>query len=266
MGHVRCPAGTRSGRISLAIVCGTAVVLLVWLSGALFVVPPLIRSAYRAESWPLLNDLISGRATHPVEAYLAAWRSVAMRITVLVLVCGAVVLVAARPEVHAFLRPNPLPERALPFGNWRRLGVYGLITTVVLGSLACIALDTEAWPLSQYPMYSDMRQEKFYQTLVFGVTEFGEVDLSVEQYWRPYGRVHLGLAVERWQADADKLEAALSGALSLYESRRLLGRHDGPAVRGLRFYKLEWRLHPRLENVDRPERKELILEFLRESR
>ncbi len=265
MGDPRRPAGASSGRISLVIAFGTAFVLLAWMGGAVFVVPPLIRSAYRAESWPFLNDLISGRATHPVEAYLAAWRSVAMRTAAFVLGFGAAAFVAARPEVHAFLRPA-LPERALPFGNWRRLGVYGLIATVVLGSLACIALDTEAWPLSQYPMYSDMRQEEFHQTRVFGVTEFGEVDLSAAQYWRPYGRVHLGLAVDRWQADADRLEAALSDALSLYESRRLLGRHDGPAVRGLRFYRLEWRLQPWVENVDRPDQKELILEFLRESR
>ena len=71
MGRVRRPAGMSPGRISMIIALGTGFVLLVWLIGAEFVVPSLIRSAHQEESWPLLNDLISGRATHPVEAYLA---------------------------------------------------------------------------------------------------------------------------------------------------------------------------------------------------
>jgi hypothetical protein len=79
------------------------------------------------------------------------------------------------------------------------------------------------------------------------------------------GRVHFDLAVQRWQEDTERLEAALSGALSLYDSRRLLGGHDGPAVRGLRFYEVEWRIHPWAENADRPDQKTLIYEFLRES-
>lgn len=266
MKSFRSSGATSPGRTSRTIALWTALVLLGWLLGGLFVVPALIRSAYRAESWSLLNDLISGRATHPVEAYLAAWNVVVAWVAALVLLGGVVVLVVARPEVRDFFRPEPLPERALPAGRLRLLGVNGLIATVVLGSLACIALDTEVWPLSQYPMYSDMRIETFRQTRVFGITESGEVDLSSERYWAPYGRVHLGLAVDRWQADADRLRGVIGSALTMYESKRAMGTHDGPALHGLRFYRVEWRLHPRLENVDRPDRKELIFEFQAEDR
>ena len=261
----RSPAPATPGRVSLAIVLWTALVVTLWLIGAAFVVPPVIHSAYRGESWPILNDLISGSATLPVEAYLADWRGVAGRIATLILALGAAAVVVARPEVRDFVRPDGLPHGALPLGNRRRVGIIAVITTVVLGSLASIFLNREVWPFSQYGMYSGIAQERFSQIRVFGVTAAGEVDLSATRYWTPMGRVHFDLAVQRWQEDTEQVEAALSGALTLYDSRRLLGSHDGPAVRGLRFYEVEWLLHPRAENVDRPERRELIYEFLRES-
>lgn len=58
-----------------------AAVLGVWLVGAWFVVPSMIRRAYRGESVGPLNDLISGRDAHPVEWYLDAWRTLAVGLT-----------------------------------------------------------------------------------------------------------------------------------------------------------------------------------------
>ena len=266
------PAGVRDSepslargsatRVSLYVAAGTAFSVVLWLLVARLVVPPLIESAYREESWGFFNDMLSGRAQHGLELYLAAWRSLAGRIAAVLVTAGAGVLLVARPEVRAALRPRALPENALPPGRGRRAVVLALISTVVLGSLLSIALDREAFPFSPYPMYSGIVREEYDQFRVFGVTEQEEVELSAAGYWRPYGAVHLGLALDRWQADSSRLEAGLSGALLLYESRRRQGLHDGPALRGLRFRRVVWRLHPWAENIDQPERRELVYEFI----
>jgi len=48
----------------------------VWLAFAQLVVPPVIKSAYRGESLPVLNNTISGQAIHPVETYLQEWNQI----------------------------------------------------------------------------------------------------------------------------------------------------------------------------------------------
>src|SRR5207253_10754291 len=44
-----------------------------WSVFATLVVPAVIESAYRGESWSFLNRMISGQATHPVGDYLQDW-------------------------------------------------------------------------------------------------------------------------------------------------------------------------------------------------
>ena len=39
------------------------------------VVPPLIRAAYEGRSLPLLNRVFQRRIPHPIEHYLALWRT-----------------------------------------------------------------------------------------------------------------------------------------------------------------------------------------------
>ena len=51
-----------------------------WLVFAKFVVPPIIESVYRGESFSLLNNAIKGQAEFPVEHYLQKWDGVGMRV------------------------------------------------------------------------------------------------------------------------------------------------------------------------------------------
>ena len=46
---------------------------LVWVMFAKLIVPPVIESAYRGESWPFLNRVIHGQAVHSVHFYLQLW-------------------------------------------------------------------------------------------------------------------------------------------------------------------------------------------------
>src|SRR5262249_39359978 len=60
------------GRIRLLL--GLMVLSLgLWIVFAKLVMPPVIESAYRGESWSFLNRMISGQATSPVSAYLQKW-------------------------------------------------------------------------------------------------------------------------------------------------------------------------------------------------
>jgi predicted DCC family thiol-disulfide oxidoreductase YuxK len=75
---------------------------LVWIIFATLIVPLFIESAYRGESWPFLNRIISGRAVHSVHHYLYAWYNV----TIISSVVGSfgfllIVLVSSSP---AFIR------------------------------------------------------------------------------------------------------------------------------------------------------------------
>jgi len=62
------------------LVCGVVAVL--WLAFALVFVPPIIESAYRGETLPVLNGMIKGQHVNPITYYLQKWN----RITVSVLV------------------------------------------------------------------------------------------------------------------------------------------------------------------------------------
>ena len=45
-----------------------------------------------------------------------------------------------------------------------------------------------------------------------------------------------------------------------YEHRREAGLHDGPHLRTLRLYQVDWELEPYAANIDRPIDRELLVE------
>lgn len=86
-----------TGRRPIRIWTVTAVLLtLLWLPVAIWIVPAIIRGAYSGESFSFLSSLLSGRDIHPVERYLDAWRSLAIRLTVLLGVVLAISFVVVR--------------------------------------------------------------------------------------------------------------------------------------------------------------------------
>ena len=79
LAHVHQVLGARINRPTLLLaLCFLTAGL--WLVFANFVVPPIIESVYRGESFSLLNSAIKGQAEFPVEHYLRKWNSTAMRI------------------------------------------------------------------------------------------------------------------------------------------------------------------------------------------
>jgi hypothetical protein len=57
------------------------------------------------------------------------------------------------------------------------------------------------------------------------------------------------------------LNEACHDFLVQYEMLRRAGYHDGPSLRGIRLYQLQWRLDPHAQNVVRPDHRELLAEY-----
>jgi len=71
--------------------------LLVWIGFAKVVVPPVIESAYRGESWPFLNHIIHGQAVHSVDFYLHLWDKITKAIFLGGLGLSVIALVISSP-------------------------------------------------------------------------------------------------------------------------------------------------------------------------
>ena len=76
-----------------------------WIVFSWLVVPAVIESAYRGESLPFLNSIISGQAVHPVEHYLAGWEIISWRVLGMLIVLGLipVPLLATHPGLQIYL-------------------------------------------------------------------------------------------------------------------------------------------------------------------
>jgi hypothetical protein len=154
--------------------------------------------------------------------------------------------------------------------RWRVLLVYGLIATVVGGHLLDILFRRDRWPFSSYPMYSNaFRSTTLSGLLLSGVPDdetLPEMPFLLPPHIAPFGPARLGNALGRLNSGADRrdrLAAGLDDVLTRYEARRVAGLHDGPPLRSLRLYRAVWRLEPGAANADRPDRHELLFEYVR---
>jgi arylsulfatase A-like enzyme len=68
-----------------------AAVLAVWAVVALWIAPLVIADAHAGESLAVFNRIMAGQETTPLAEYLAAWRGIALRVTVALLAAGLLV-------------------------------------------------------------------------------------------------------------------------------------------------------------------------------
>jgi hypothetical protein len=159
----------------------------------------------------------------------------------------------------------------------RRLALW--IIYVVLGVHVFAMIDKiDEWPLSYYSMYSRVQPAEFRWDVVYGVTADGrEVKLQHDDYWEPIGAFRLGYALRHMRQRVDSqvvggtraspasgmsaVDRTIAGLMNIYESRRG-SEHEGPPLAKLRLYTVTWRLDPRLANLNRPERRELVSEYV----
>jgi lysophospholipase L1-like esterase len=141
-----------------------------WIVFAKLVVPPVIESAYRGESWSFLNRMISGQATSPVSAYLQKWD----KATIYGLLSGLgfwlVVLVISSPA--------PI-QRVAAF--YRGVAILTLNTFVLLACLEVAALGvSKIWSVVSNPAETEGEpREK--------VSYYASQDWAA-QFWREFKR------------------------------------------------------------------------------
>lgn len=151
----------------------------------------------------------------------------------------------------------------------RLLLVHAVIALLICGSLYDIITGSEHWPFSPYPMYSGVQRERSLSSQwLFGVVEeepYREIPIRGYQYIQPFDQTRLTLALIRARGNSNKqlLNQALRDCLVRYERLRLAGLHDGPPLRGLKIYELEWKLDPKASNLNEPYRRTLLAEFRR---
>lgn len=91
-------------RIRRPLLSSCIVVLAAWFAGGLLIVPRVITSAYADRSWPILNRMLQGRASHPLSFYLEAWNRAFLTGSILLLVLTVVVLLTPWSRVAAEAR------------------------------------------------------------------------------------------------------------------------------------------------------------------
>jgi hypothetical protein len=149
----------------------------------------------------------------------------------------------------------------------RRIAVFTAVFIFIVGPSLCDSVrDTEHWPWSCYPMYSEMETgTKFNDMRLYGVlkrdrqTEFSL--FTDERYLQPFDQSRLAeiLAVVYKRPDID---LALKNCLDRYEAMRRAGRHNGPELAGIRVYRVYWTLDPDGKTIEHPDSKVLLGEYM----
>ena len=75
-----------SSHVSFLAVFALIFLTAVWILVGRLLIPSLIESVYRGESFEILNGLISGQAFHPVQHYLSVWNRIYWEVLVSILV------------------------------------------------------------------------------------------------------------------------------------------------------------------------------------
>lgn len=260
-------------RVSLILVLAIVSLGMVWVVVAKLTVPALIASAYRGESLPIFNRMISGQASHALAEYLATWDQLAWIILLVFFVIGLVIVGIVHPEFQAaFWAPAETMDKdslIAPMARQRVLLIYSLSAIILGGSLFDLITDTEQWPFSQYPMYSAAEKSRSLTVLrLFGVTAEKpqvEIPLIQFQYMQPFDSARLQTALQFIYAHRnDQLSEAVRDCLVRYEALRRVGLHNGPRLQAIRLYRVYWVLDPWARNIDHPDRKDLLVE-VRES-
>jgi hypothetical protein len=242
-----------------------------WLLLAKFVAAPVIASAYRGESLPVLNRAIAGRDVHSLDFYLDDWDRVTRNVCVLITATGLTLSILVHPRFQRFVDSRwPVgtcsADTVHSMPRYRVLLVQFLIVFIVGLSGYAIARPVELWPFSPYPMYAGIaRGTSLTYLRLYGVLDgqdAGEIPLVDLDYIYPFddGKLNDMIHILLRAKEPGRIESVLEDLSNRYEQRRQDGEHGGPRLKGMKVYRLRWSIDPWAANQDRPEVKELIAE------
>jgi hypothetical protein len=170
------------------------------------------------------------------------------------------------PVRRAILAPTKSDDTnpgVWPMGRVGMFAAYIPITLIIGGSVFDMLRDTEHWPWSNFPMYSQIEEKgtTFEDYRLYGVLKSNptaEFSLSTDsRYTQPFDPSRLAEALSLL-ADDPRLHEGLQDRLRRYEILRQSGAHNGPAISGLRLYRVGFVLKADAANSENPEEKILI--------
>jgi hypothetical protein len=145
----------------------------------------------------------------------------------------------------------------------RLLAAHVVIAVIIGGSLHDIVMQTEHWPFSNYPMFSEIHRTSVLRwPRLYGLTPDGrEVPVvSHAELW-PLDQSRLPIGLRTIYSDpkaGDRVPTALKDVLRRYEARRSTGEHTGPPLVALRLYLVSWPVEPFAHNLDTPSDRRLL--------
>ena len=122
------------------------------------------------------------------------------------------------------------------------------------------------WPFVYYFMFSHLQTKKVATTpLIVGITDDNEeIELMQWKYFYPFSIRYLQKVFRDFKKRQDPeshFASALRDLLLLYEKRRLEKGHDGPLIKGIRFYHIKWSVDPTQTSGGTPIEKTLFAEY-----
>lgn len=129
-----------------------------------------------------------------------------------------------------------------------------------------IAVRGEHWPFSSYPMFSKTRTEgRVLHHALLAIPKDGSeaFPLYESKYIYPFLWYRQRAALRRMLNGPGGTEAVKKGledTLARYEYNRQKGRHDGPELRSLQLYEIDWAVVPDAPDFIQSEKRDFIAE------
>ena len=149
-----------------------------------------------------------------------------------------------------------------------------LINVMLFGLIGAsayeISIRGEHWPFSSYPMFSKTRREgRVEHYALQAIPQDGSQAFPLYQpkHVHPFLWYRQRAAFRRMlEGPGGKaaVKVGLADTMARYEQGRVKGRHDGPPLRALQLYRIEWSIDPDEPDLVKNEQSAFITEVLSE--
>ena len=142
------------------------------------------------------------------------------------------------------------PEIDGEFPRWRLAIAVGAALAFYGATMFDVATGREDWPISPYPMYSDMPGSTASRFRISGVSQDGEFTLDDAQT-APFHGSRLLVISRKLERRPAKRAQFIRKLASRYDARR--AEEGWPELHAIRFYREQWDLREYLKGNEHPE-------------